>query len=90
MNTTDVYSITAVGTLPSCTLPTLAATVQDEQLTISWSAGNFSAGTLPTKGSKQTVATTVETATTTAPVFSGIATELKAVFTGTDGGDVNG
>lgn len=46
-STDTVYSITAVGTLPS-----LTTTVSDENLTI-----GFSQGTLPTKGSAQTVKT---------------------------------
>ena len=54
--TTTVNSITAVGTLPSCTLPSFSATVSGEVLTLGWSAGSFSAGTLPTKGSNTTVA----------------------------------
>lgn len=45
--TTTVNSITAVGTLPS-----LTTTVDNETLTIGWSAG-----TLPTKGSNTTVKT---------------------------------
>ena len=45
--TTTVNSITAVGTLPS-----LTATVENETLTIGWSAG-----TLPTKGDNTTVKT---------------------------------
>lgn len=45
--TTTVNSITAVGTLPS-----LTTTVENETLTIDWSAG-----TLPTKGSNTTVKT---------------------------------
>lgn len=45
--TTTVNSITAVGTLPS-----LTTTVENETLTIGWSAG-----TLPTKGSNTTVKT---------------------------------
>ena len=65
LNTTTVNSITAVGTLPTCTLPALSATVASETLTLSWSEGSFSPGTLPTKGSNTTVATTVKTATAT-------------------------
>ena len=53
LNTTSVNSITAVGTLPSW-----SATVSGENLTFSWSAG-----TLPTKGSATTVATSVKTVT---------------------------
>lgn len=67
LNTTTVYSITATGTLPEW-----SAAVNNETLTFS-----FSQGTLPTKGSAQTVATTVKTQ----PAFTGTGAELK--FTGT-------
>lgn len=70
LNTTTVNSITAVGTLPSCTLPTY--TVANETLTIT--AGSFSAGTLPTKGSNTTVATSVKSVTD--PTFSGTGVRL--------------
>lgn len=90
MNTATVNSITAVGTLPSCTLPTLSTSVASETLTISWTAGTFSAGTLPTKGADTTVATTVKTQ----PAFTGTGVRLvtgnipvptTASFTGTEG-----
>lgn len=84
LNTTTVNSITAVGTLPSWT-----ATVANENLTLSWSAG-----TLPTKGSNTTVATSVKTFTQ--PTFTGTAVRLvtgniavpntyTATFTGEEG-----
>lgn len=68
---TTVNSITDVGTLPTCTLPELTTSVVNENLTLSWAAGSFSAGTLPTKGSNTTVATGIDTATATAPTFIG-------------------
>jgi hypothetical protein len=61
MNTTSVKSITAVGTLPQWTASVPSGT---ENLTFSWSAG-----TLPTKGAAQTVATTVKSVTD--PTFTG-------------------
>lgn len=76
LNTTTVNSITAVGTLPTmptCTLPT--ATVSGEVLT--FTAGSYTAGspgTLPTKGSAQTVATSIDTITD--PSFSGTGVRL--------------
>lgn len=82
MNTTNVNSITDVGTLPSCTLPSLSTSVANETLTLSWTDGSFSAGTLPTKGTDTVVATTVASATTTQPTFTGTGAELKATFTG--------
>ena len=59
-STDDVYSITDVGTLPSMTM-----TVSNENLTF-----GFAQGTLPTKGSKQTVLAGA-TASAAAPVFTG-------------------
>ena len=69
-NTTTVNSITAVGTLPSW-----SASVNNETLEFS-----FDAGTLPTKGANTTVATSIQSATSTQPTFTGTGTELK--FTG--------
>lgn len=60
--TSTVNSITAVGTLPSYT-------VSGETLI-------FNAGTLPTKGGNQTVITSVGTASTSQPTFSGTATTI--------------
>ena len=62
LNTTTVNSITAVGSLPSLTM-----SVSDETLSFSWSAG-----TLPTKGSNTTVATSVKSQT-----FSGTTATLS-------------
>jgi hypothetical protein len=62
LNTTTVNSITAVGSLPSATY-----TASTENLAFSW-------GSLPTKGSAQTVATTVKNVTD--PSFSGTAVRL--------------
>ena len=73
--TDDVYSITDVGTLPS-----LSATVADENLTLS-----FNAGTLPTKGTAQSVLTGITATLHEAPTFTGIGAELKASFSGTQG-----
>lgn len=67
-STTTVNSITAVGSLPSWT-----ATVDNEVLTIGWSAG-----TLPTKGSNTTVATGIQSATSSQPTFSGTTKRLTA------------
>lgn len=59
--TGTVNSITDVGTLPD-----FSATVSNENLTLGWSAG-----TLPTKGSDTTVATGIQSATSTQPTFTG-------------------
>lgn len=72
-NTGTVNSITSVGTLP-----TLTTTVQNENLTIGWSAG-----TLPTKGEDTSVVTGIASATSTQPTFTGTGAELK--FTGASG-----
>lgn len=77
-------SVTA-GSAAECTLPTLTTTVQNETLTIGWSAGEFTANTPTTvtlpSFSSQTIATGIESATSTQPAFTGTGAELK--FTGT-------
>lgn len=85
MNTASVKPFGSAGTLPSCTLPSMSATVSGETLALSWSAGSFSAGSLPTAGTAVTVATTVKTATASQPTFTGTGAELIATFTGTQG-----
>ena len=60
-STATVNSITDVGSLPSFT-----ATVANETLTL-----GFSAGTLPTQGSAQTVLTGATAALDSAPTFTG-------------------
>ncbi|MCC8068796.1 MAG: hypothetical protein LIO71_03470 [Ruminococcus sp.] len=82
--TSSMYSMTGVGTLPSCTLPALACTVSDENLTLSWTDGSFDAGTLPTRGTATAVVTSVS-ATASAPTFTGTAKAPTATFSGTEG-----
>ena len=65
-NTATVNSITDVGSLP-----TFGATVTDEVLTLS-----FSQGTLPTKGSNQTVVTGIKSATSSQPSWTGTGVRL--------------
>lgn len=77
-NTTTVNSITAVGSLPS-----LDFSVANENLSITWSAG-----TLPTKGSNQTVVTGIASAFSSQPSWTGSAATIKA--TGTPNGSVSG
>jgi len=72
-NTTTVNSITNVGTLPS-----FGANVENETLTLT-----FSAGTLPTKGANVTVATGIKSATSTQPTFTGTAKAPTGSFSGT-------
>lgn len=87
--TTTVNSITDVGTLPSCTLPTF--TYASETLTIT--AGSYTAGKLPTKGANTTVKTGDAAYQATAPAFTGTGARLvtgnisvpsSATFTGTE------
>lgn len=61
VNTASVTPITGVGTLPSFT-----ASVSNEVLTL-----GFSAGSLPTKGTAVTVATSIKSASASAPSFTG-------------------
>lgn len=79
-----INSITAVGSLPS-----LTATVANENLTLTWDAG-----TLPTKGSNTQVKTSDATYTASVPIFTGtgvrLATETfsiptSATFSGDSG-----
>lgn len=72
-STTTVNSITDVGSLPTWT-----GTVANENLTIGWSAG-----TLPTKGDNTTVATGIQSATSSQPSFTGTGAVLTASFDGT-------
>lgn len=69
--TDTVYSITDVGTLP-----TLTTSVENETLTIS-----FSQGTLPTKGSAQTVKTGDASYTASQPSFTGTNVKLEGSTT---------
>lgn len=76
----------SAGTAASCTLPSLSTSVENETLTLSWSAGSFSANTptsvtLPSFAS-QTIATGISSATSTQPTWTGTAVELK--FTGSE------
>lgn len=70
LTTTSVNSMSSAGTLPSWT-----GSVEDEVLTFEWSAG-----TLPTS-TATTVATGVDSATTTAPTFTGTAGTATATYT---------
>ena len=74
-STDSVNSITAVGTLP-----VLTCSVTNENLTIS-----FDQGTLPTRGSSQTVVTGIASATSSTPAFTGTGVKLDATYTGTAG-----
>ena len=80
--TTTVTPIATVGSLPTCTLPAFTASVANEVLTIGWSGGSFSQGSLPTKGNDVTVATGIDTATSSG-TFTGTAVRLTGSFTGT-------
>lgn len=80
-------SVTA-GTAASATMPVLTTSVANETLTLGWTAGSFTANTptavtLPSFSS-QTIATSVKSATTTQPTFTGTGVDLEATFTGTE------
>lgn len=78
--TTTVNSITAVGTLPTCTLPAFSATLdaENELLVLGWTSGSFSQGTLPTKGSNVTVKTGDASYTASTPTFTGTASTISS------------
>lgn len=71
VNTTSIKPFGSAGILPSCTLPEMTATVSGETLTLGWTAGSFSAGTLPSAGTAITVATDIKSASASAPTFTG-------------------
>lgn len=73
VNTTIVKPFESAGTLPSCSLPEMTATVSGETLSLGWKEGSFSAGTLPSAGSDVAVATGIKSAKSSAPAFSGTA-----------------
>lgn len=76
VNTAPVTPFGSAGELPSCTLPTMTATVSDETLTLGWTEGSFSAGTLPSAGTAVTVATGIKSASASKPTFKGIAADI--------------
>ena len=91
LSTTTVNSITAVGTLPTCTFPKMSTTVVSENLTFTWTDGTFTSGTLPTKGANTTVATGLSKAeasfagTAVRLVAASVPTVSSATFSGTAG-----
>ena len=58
-------------------MPEFTATVSNENLTL-----GFSQGSLPTKNSAVTVLTSIDSATASAPTFTGTGTVLEASFSG--------
>lgn len=76
VNTTNIKPFGSAGTLPSCTFPRMTATVSGETLTLGWTAGSFSAGTLPSAGADVSVATGIKSASATAPTFTGTASDI--------------
>ena len=75
-NTASIKPFGSAGSLPSCTLPSLSATVANETLTLGWIAGSFNAGTLPSAGTAVTVATGIKSAVADAPTFTGTAATI--------------
>ena len=86
-STTNVYSITDVGTLPSCTLPELTTTVSNEVLTIGFSRGTFNAGTLPVKSTAQTV---INDIINTSASFRGVGTRFETLISTPDSASFSG
>ena len=85
LSTSSITPIASVGSLPSATMPVLSTTVANEVLTLSWTAGTFDAGSLPTMGNAVTVATGVSSVTAGSATFSGTGVQLTASFSGTAG-----
>lgn len=75
-NTASITPFGSAGTLPTCTLPKMTATVSGETLTLGWSGGSFNAGTLPSGGTAVTVATGIKSASASTPTFNGTAAKI--------------
>lgn len=73
--TGSISTVTDVGTLP-----VFSATVQNENLVLS-----FNPGTLPTMGDSSTVVLGIDSAVATAPTFTGTGARLEGSFSGTQG-----
>lgn len=71
--TTNVYSITDVGSLPA-----ISTTYTESTQTVKI---GFNTGSLPTKGSAQAVMTSVTAALAAAPTFSGTEATIKSNYT---------
>lgn len=76
---TSMWSITNVGTLPTHTAPTLTMSVTNKCLNITFSAGSFTQGTLPTREEIRAASTGHTHSVTAAGTVS------KPTFTGTEG-----
>ena len=61
----------------------MSASVANEVLTLGWLAGNFNAGSLPTVSEDTTVVTGIQSASATAPTFTGQAMTSTGNFTPT-------
>lgn len=85
LSTVQGSFMTGVGALPSAVMPVLSTTVANEILTLSWTAGTWDAGSLPTMGAATTVATGVSSVTAGTADFSGTGVQLTAAFSGTAG-----
>lgn len=79
--TATIKQVSSVGTLPTHTAPSLSMSASSKRLTVTFSAGSFSAGTLPTS-SNVTVVTSIPTATgSTSPAFTGTAATIAKTDT---------
>jgi hypothetical protein len=78
----SIKVVNSVGALPTCKLPVMDMSVASETLTLAWTAGSFSAGSLPTTANA-TVVESVSNLKSTQPTFTGNGTVLSASFSGT-------
>lgn len=71
----------SAGSAASCTLPTLQTSVSNETLTLSWTAGSFTANTPTTvtlpSFTSQTIVKGISSATSSQPSFTGTGANLK-------------
>ncbi len=77
----DIYQITGVGSLPTHSDPSLTLSASNRRLTLTWTAGSFSAGTLPTRATKSVITSVGSTTGATTPTFAGTAATIAKTAT---------
>ena len=85
LSTSSITPISSVGSLPTATMPVLTTTVTNEVLTLSWTAGTFDAGALPTFGNAVSFATAVSSVTSGTATFTGSQVGFTFNFSGNAG-----
>ena len=85
LSTSNIRPVSSVGALPSAVMPVLTTTVENETLTLGWTAGTWDAGALPTLAASIPVATGVSSVTAGTGTFNGNGVRLKGTFAGTSG-----